>query len=289
MPSAFDRVDFAPPAQPGMLRAMGLAILAHLLLAAALTWGVSWKSQSASLGTAQAELWSSVPQQAAPRAALPPPASTPPPEPTPKPVPEPKPTPPAPPTKAPDIVDKQDKPPKKPVEKPLEKPPEPAKAEPAKPDPAIAKREAVKEAQRKAAEDTAQREKDRQDAINRSLRQAGSGVPEATGTAPQSSGNLSGAGARGGSATASDGDAIANIIKQNTSARSEFDKSLKTTFDIRISGSGQILSIRMVKSSGNPAWDEAALRGIERTRENGGIPGAIAARVPPTFPVNVSP
>jgi hypothetical protein len=45
----------------------------------------------------------------------------------------------------------------------------------------------------------------------------------------------------------------------------------------------------MVKSSGNPVWDDIALRGIELTREKGGIPGAIAARVPSTFPVNVSP
>jgi colicin import membrane protein len=289
MPHAFDRIEFTPPAQPGMLRAMGLAIVAHLLLAAALTWGVNWKSQDSALGTAQAELWSSVPQQAAPRAtALPP--STPPPEPKPlpKPVAEPKPIAPAPPT-PPDIVEKQDKPPKKPVEKPVEKPPEPVKAEPAKPDPAIAKREALKEAQRKAAEDTAQREKDRQDAINRSVKLAGNGAPEATGTAPQTAGGSTSGSGGGNSASASDGAAIANIIKQNTGARSEFDKSLKTTFDIRISGSGQILSIRMVKSSGNPAWDDVALRGIERTRENGGIPGAIAARVPSTFPVNVSP
>ncbi len=275
MPSAFDRVEFAPPAQPGMVRAMGLAILAHLLLAGALTWGVNWKSQSTTMTTAQAELWSSVPQQAAPRAALPPPPVA-----KPEPRPEPKPIPPAPPVKAPDIVDKQDKPLPKAVVKPAEKPPEPAKPEPAKPDPAVAKREAQKEAQRKAAQDAAEREKDRQEAINRSVKLAGSGAPDAVGTAPQSS---------GGSATANDGAAIANIIKQNTSARSEFDKALRATFDIRISGSGQILSIRMVKSSGNPAWDDAALRGIELTREKGGIPGAIAARVPSSFPVNVSP
>ncbi len=279
MPSAFDRVEFAPPAQPGTVRAMGLAILAHLLLVGALTWGVNWKSQSTTLSTAQAELWSSVPQQAAPRAALPPPE--PPPVARPQPRPEPKPIPPTPPVKAPDIVDKQDKPIPKAVVKPADKPPEPAKPEPAKPepakpDPAVAKREA----QRKAAEDAAEREKDRQDAINRSVKLAGSGAPDAVGTAPQSS---------GGSATVSDGNAIRDIIKQNTSARSEFDKALKTTFDIRISGSGQILSIRMVKSSGNPAWDDTALRGIELTREKGGIPGAIAARVPSSFPVNVSP
>lgn len=72
MPSAFDRIDFAPPAQPGKLRAMGLAILAHLLLVGALTWGVNWKSKPTTI-TAEAELWSSVPQQAAPRAVTPPP------------------------------------------------------------------------------------------------------------------------------------------------------------------------------------------------------------------------
>ena len=89
MPAAADRLEFAPPPQPGTVRAFVLAILAHVLLMIALTWGISWNREPITL-SAEAELWSAVPQEAAPRANEP----TPPP---PVPVPEPKPAPPAPP------------------------------------------------------------------------------------------------------------------------------------------------------------------------------------------------
>ena len=76
--------SLAPPPQSGLLRAIGLALVAHALLIAALTWGVSWKSQESP--TVEAEIWSSVRQQAAPRA-VEPPAVQPEPEP-PKPPPQ---------------------------------------------------------------------------------------------------------------------------------------------------------------------------------------------------------
>ena len=87
-----DRDQFAPPRPPARLRAIVLAVLAHAILIGALTWGVNWKT-SADMPAVEAELWSAVPQQAAPRAVEPP---APPPEPVPAP---PKPTPaPPPPT-----------------------------------------------------------------------------------------------------------------------------------------------------------------------------------------------
>jgi colicin import membrane protein len=90
MPATLDRLQFAPPPQPGMLRALALAILAHLLLMAALTWGISWNSEPVTL-SAEAELWSRVPQEVAPALVEPP---------TPVPVPVPVPVPPAPPIEA---------------------------------------------------------------------------------------------------------------------------------------------------------------------------------------------
>jgi colicin import membrane protein len=63
---ATDRLEFAPPTTPGLLRALGLALLAHVFLLAALTWGVRWKSEAVNV-TAEAELWSALPQQAAPK------------------------------------------------------------------------------------------------------------------------------------------------------------------------------------------------------------------------------
>ena len=66
MDAAVDRLEFAPPATPGWLRAFGLALLAHAFLLAALTWGVHWKNEAPNV-TAEVELWSALPQQAAPK------------------------------------------------------------------------------------------------------------------------------------------------------------------------------------------------------------------------------
>ena len=72
MPAAADRLEFAPPPQPGRVRAFVLAVVAHLLLMLALTWGINWNRESENVA-AEAELWSSVPQQAAPTAVQVPP------------------------------------------------------------------------------------------------------------------------------------------------------------------------------------------------------------------------
>lgn len=110
MSLALDRPEFAPPPQRGTPRAVVLALIAHGLLIAALTWGVRWKSE-ADEGAVDAELWSSTVQQAAPRLQAPQaptPVPTPPPPvpapvpPTPAPTPAPPPPPPPPVAKAPE-------------------------------------------------------------------------------------------------------------------------------------------------------------------------------------------
>lgn len=80
MLAATDRLEFAPPPTPGWLRSMGLALLAHAFLLAALTWGVHWKSEPVTV-TAEAELWSAMPQEAAPKLLEEPPEPPTPPEP----------------------------------------------------------------------------------------------------------------------------------------------------------------------------------------------------------------
>ena len=80
MTAAKERLEFAPPRPPGQLRSFGLAVLAHVLLLAALTWGVSWKRQTPTI-SADAELWAAVPKEAAPKVVEAPP----PPEPAPTP------------------------------------------------------------------------------------------------------------------------------------------------------------------------------------------------------------
>ncbi|MFZ4285266.1 cell envelope integrity protein TolA [Variovorax sp. HJSM1_2] len=89
MQATQDAVDFTPPRPKANLRALGLAIFAHLLLLAALTWGVHWKSNDTP--AVEAEIWSSVTQQAAPRAVEEPVKPV---EPPPQPQPEPTPPPP---------------------------------------------------------------------------------------------------------------------------------------------------------------------------------------------------
>jgi colicin import membrane protein len=96
MKTATDRLEFAPPPTPGLMRSLGLAVLAHALLLAALTLGVQWKRDDVTL-TAEAELWSAMPQQAAPKLEEPPDEPTPPQPPPPAPAPEPVPPRPVPP------------------------------------------------------------------------------------------------------------------------------------------------------------------------------------------------
>ena len=43
MNASAERLEFAPPPTPGLVRGLGLAILAHAFLVAGLTWGVHWK------------------------------------------------------------------------------------------------------------------------------------------------------------------------------------------------------------------------------------------------------
>ena len=96
MTSTEDRLEFAPPRDKASPRALGLALLVHVLLIAALTWGVNWK-RTDEAASFEAELWSGVPQPAAP-----PPIQAPlPPAPEPAPAPEPPPAPPVPPVPAP--------------------------------------------------------------------------------------------------------------------------------------------------------------------------------------------
>jgi colicin import membrane protein len=65
MQASVDRLQFAPPPTPGLLRALTLAVLAHGLLLAALTWGIKWKHE-AEVTSFEAELWSALPVEAAP-------------------------------------------------------------------------------------------------------------------------------------------------------------------------------------------------------------------------------
>jgi colicin import membrane protein len=238
MASTASRLDFHPPRPQGTSRAMAIALLAHLALLGALTWGVSWKRE-ATVTTVEAELWSSLPQQAAPKLqeAAPPP---------PQPKVETPPEPPAP--KAPDIAVEKEKP--KPPPKAEAKPePKPEPRPAPKPEPKIDKALDAK----KLAE---QKEAERQKNLERMAGLAGaSGAPTAQGTAMQSSGPSS------GYAGLIKGRVRPNLVFSGTASGNPL-----VSVEVRLAPDGTVLGRpRVLKSSGDKEWDEAVVRAFEKT------------------------
>ncbi|MES2686384.1 MAG: cell envelope integrity protein TolA [Pseudomonadota bacterium] len=292
MPSAADRLDLAPQPDPGALRSFGLALLVHGLLIAALTWGINWKHSDPDLSF-EAELWSSVPQEAAPKLVEPPPAPPPPPPPPPEPVV--KAAPPPPPAPDVDIALEREKKRKlelKKKEAELAK----AKAEQdklkelqakkekelkAKEELAKRKAEEAKKLEAKKAEDKktdakdaekkkladAAAEKLRQDNIKRAMGLAGAtGGADAKGTALKASGP-----------SASYGGKVRAKVKPNIVFTEDIAGNPTAEVEVRTGPDGTILSQRLIKPSGNKAWDDAVIKAIIRTET---MPKDTDGRVP---------
>jgi colicin import membrane protein len=329
MPSRTDRTEFNPPQEPGNLRAFGLALLVHALLIAALTWGVNWKSADKSVSY-DAEIWSNVVQQVAPREILAPtpPAPEPPPAPVvPTPAPPPPPPPPpavkvAPPEPIVDIALEQEKKRKQLAkQKELEAQKlaalkakqaedkalkeaelEAEKLAQAKKDKALqlkqeqAKKEAEKKlaekklAEKKAAEQKvaqqkaekqaqAAQEKQRQDNLDRMKTQAG--VAGANGSAADTGTALKSAGP-----SASYGGKVRARIRPNIVFSDQLTDNPMSSVEVRSLPDGNIISQRLVKSSGNAAWDDAVVRAIIRM---GSMPLDTNGRAPGVVILDLSP
>ncbi|MGJ7508971.1 cell envelope integrity protein TolA [Variovorax sp. GT1P44] len=318
MSLAADRPEFAPPPQRGTPRAVLLALIAHALLIAALTWGVSWRREAENEAV-EAELWSSTVQQAAPRAVAPVPT---PPSPAPTPAPPPPPPPPPPPQavrppdptpapKAPDIALEREKKLKEQKEREREleqqaqqqKKLDAAKKAAQEKKEAEAKQRAEDEADRKKAEQQKQAElKKRQEAeakqadaakkkeaeakqaaadraatLKRMQALAGTGNENSTGTAARTSGPSGGYGAR-----------IAAAVRPNIVYPDADLVSGNPTaeFDVSLAPDGTIVGVKLRKSSGVAAWDDAAERGLRRTEK---VPRDIDGRIFPALTVALQP
>ena len=291
MDAATNRLEFAPPPTPGVLRSFGLAMLAHAFLLAALTWGVQWHRETASV-SAEAELWSSVPQQAAPK-----------------------------------LVEL---PPKPPALAPT--PPAPPQVQPLPPDPNIAlerdklrlkkEREAQRleqkqqeklkqeklllekkrlqdklERDKKAAEDKKKSEHDtqrkeaearkeaqdvkrvevqRQDRVKQLQGMAGaSGGQTSTGTALHSSGP-----------SASYAGRIRASIKPNIVFADAIAGNPTADVEVRTAPDGTIISRKLTKPSGVKSWDDAVLRAIDKTEK---LPRDVDGQVPPVLEIKFRP
>ena len=299
-----DRDQFAPPRPPARMRAIALAVLAHAILIGALTWGVNWKS-SADMPAVEAELWSAIPQQAAPRAVEPP---APPPEPVPTP---PKPTPAPPPprqaepdTRAADIAIEREK---KRVEQEKKERQQQLERE---------KRERERKEQERLQKEKAEREKERlekldkqkqlaedkkrqaqedqrkQEALEKASAQAAearrqenirrmqglagaTGGETATGTAKHSSGP---SGSYGGK--------VAAKVRPNIVYPDAIAGNPRAVVQVRAAPDGTIVGTKLIQSSGNKAWDDAVLRALDKTES---LPRDVDGRVPPALEIGFRP
>lgn len=283
-------LEFAPPATPGMVRAVLLALVAHLALVAVLAIGVAWKRETPP-ATMEAELWATVPQEAAPL----PPEPEPEPEP-PEPVPEPPlPVRPAPPP-APPVVDTP-----KAADIALAKEKEKARLQKEK-----ELQQAKLEQERKAQQDKLQRdklaqEKQRKEQETKVAREKAEKAEKADKAkaealakqkatkaaelaaqknrddqlkrmAALAGGETTGSGGAGSAAKSAGPGAsyfgrVAARIKPNVTYTDIISGNPITEIEVSLSPSGDILSRRISKRSGNTAWDNAALNAIDKTEK----------------------
>jgi colicin import membrane protein len=291
MTSSSERLEFAPPPTPGLVRAMLLALLAHGALVAVLAVGVQWKHQAAPV-TVEAELWSEVPVQAAAPAPLEPPPEPPkPPEPVPETKPQPKPEPVVVPKPAPQpdpaiALAREKEKAKLAKDKRLDEERQ-AKEKLAKEKLTLDKKKQELLAQEKALKDkTAKREavetkkleELRQQNIKRMAGLAGSGGSGdagSTGTVAQASGPSAGYAGR-----------IRGRIKPNITYTESFTGNPTADVEVRTAPDGTIVSRRITKSSGVKSWDDAVLHAIDKTEV---LPKDTDGRVPSMLIISFRP
>jgi colicin import membrane protein len=307
MPHAADRADFAPPPQPAALQAFLLAIIAHLLLLMALTWGINWKRESENV-VAEAELWSSVPQQAAPRVvqappivAAPKPVPAPPPPPPPPPAPREVAPPPAPvPAKQPDIAVEREKKRQELAERrreeleqqkridaqrqreelDREKKLEARKKEEQLKREQLAQQKALEEKERKKNEELAMTKAKQEETRLAKLREQNiDRMRTLAGTDP-------GEAERSAGPSSSYAGRIAARIKPNIVFTDVISGNPAARVELRVAPDGTIVGRRLVESSGVKAWDEAVLRAIDKTEV---LPRDTDGRVVPQFEIRFRP
>jgi colicin import membrane protein len=304
-----------------MGRAWGVAGAAHLALFMALGLATAWKTQPQTL-QAEAELWSAVPQAAAPRLQEPPP---PPPEPEPQREP-PKPTKPPRPAPEPEpdnnlrdaqialekkkLEDQKKKEAaerqRKALEKKKKEAEEKAEKEKAAKDKAAkdkaAKEKAAQEKKeldkKKAAEKAKADEKKRQQEQAQKAKQDKEDEARADAMRQENLQRMQGmAGASGGpnatgtalkssGPSASYAGRLVGRIKPNITYPGEVIGNPRAEVEVRVAPDGTITSRRIVQSSGNKAWDDAVLRAIDKTEI---LPKDTDGRVPPLIVLGFRP
>ena len=299
-----DRDQFAPPRPPARMRAIALAVLAHAILIGALTWGVNWKS-SADMPAVEAELWSAIPQQAAPRA-VESPAPRPEPVPTP-PTPTPAPPPPRqaePDTRAADIAIEREKKRLEQEKKERQQQLEREKRErERKEQERLQKEKAEREKERlekldkqkQLAEDKkrqAQEDQRKQEALEKASAQAAEArrqenIRRMQGLAGATGGeNATGTTLRNSGPSGSYGGKVAAKVRPNIVYPDAIAGNPRAVVQVRAAPDGTIVGTKLIQSSGNKAWDDAVLRALDKTES---LPRDVDGRVPSTLEIGFRP
>jgi len=273
-------LELAPPPAQGLGRSLGLALVVHLLLLIALTWGISWPTDSTP--AVEAELWSALPKAAAPPP--PPPAPEPTPEPPP-PAPKVKPTPPAPSRDADIAIAKQkkaeqekkleqeqlklkkqieQKEKEKALEQQRQREKEKAQEQRDKKELALKEqkekdrkdKERKEQEAKRAAQDERKLQAMRDENLRRMAGMAGAtGSPNATGDALRASGPSPSYGGR----------IIARVKPNIVFNPDDVSGNPVAEVEVRTAPDGKIMSRKLIKSSGNKAWDEAVIKALDKT------------------------
>jgi len=313
------RTSFDPPPPRGLGWSFLLALLAHVLLIAAIAWGLRWKKDAQDQAVS-AELWNATAQTAAPQAPPPPP----PPPPAPEPKPQPKPVPPPPPQVDDDTAQReadlalaqkkrQEAAARKAEQDRLRQQQQAAAQAKADQQAALAKADAAKKAAEKASAAKAAQEQKiadqkaaaqkaaaaaKADAINRQnqlarLSALASADDQTTSTANTA---VSGPGGKtpGGRASRDAGPSAgyasrvrARVFPNITYPDlSSINGNPDAEVQVTAQPDGTIINRRLIKSSGIPSWDQAVLRAIDKTQT---LPRDVDGRVPSPIIIEFTP
>lgn len=286
-----------PPEAAGMGRGLALALAAHGLLILALSYGLHWRSDSSP--AFEAELWSAIPQVAAPREEAP--AEPEPEAPKPEPRAEPKPDLKAAQQRAAEEAAeqreaeiaiarakklKEEKAREQAARQELLEREKAAKEKEAREKEAkAAKEKAAKEEQdrkkaqnakaaKEAKEADARREALRQENLRRIQGMAG-GTPGSTGTAAQNSAPSAGYAGR-----------IKGKIRPLIIYSDDGGANPLAEVQVTLGPDGRILGTKVLKASGDSDWDRAVLRAIEKAET---LPRDVDGRVPPVLILSFRP
>lgn len=255
------RSPLTPDPHMNWRRSLGWAVLTHVALVLALSWGITWKHDLVATSF-EVEVVSDVIQESAPRAPEPEPAAPPPP-----PVAQAKAPPPLAAAAKPDVVSQKAKEQKRAQEEAEKKKQAAEKRkqeEKAKAEQQRKEKLAKAEAERKKKAEA--QEKKEQAVRDQAAKEQAARLNQLTKTLPSAAvRNGNGSAAQSSGPSAGYGGLVVAKIRPNIIYTDNGPGNPSAVVEVRATSNGLITGKRLVKSSGVPAWDQAVMRAIDRT------------------------